>query len=153
MENTEVRQIALDYENATKQFLAAVAKLATADLDKPKQDGWSARQVIHHLADGEAQGCARLKRILAEPGSIIQGYDENKWAANKTLGYAQLPIENAIALFTASRASALEIINRLVDEQLTKSAIHSESGPIDIRKWAKNHINHALDHTQQLLAD
>jgi len=153
MENNEIAQIAKDYEVATNTFLSAFAKLAPADLDKAKQDGWNARQVIHHLADSEAQSCARLKRLIAEPGSVIQGYDENIWAQNSTLGYTQLPIENSLALFKASRAASLEIIKRLSVEQLGNAGVHTESGAYDVRKWLKSYINHPKDHAKQLLAD
>ena len=92
MSNEELQALAGEYQAATEIFLAAYAKFDSADLDKPKSDGWNARQVIHHLADSESQSCARLKRLIAEPGTIIQGYDENKWAQNPTLGYLVLPI-------------------------------------------------------------
>ena len=153
MTSNEISQIAKDYEEATKSFLAAFEQLKPSDLDKPKKDGWNARQVIHHLADSEAQSCARLKRLIAEPGSVIQGYDENIWAQNPTLGYTQLPIENPLALFKASRAACLEIINRLTVDQLSNSGVHTESGAYDVRKWLKSYINHPKDHAKQLLAD
>ncbi|NBQ35709.1 MAG: hypothetical protein EBU16_04285, partial [Actinobacteria bacterium] len=76
MSNSEIIQLASEYDAATNYFLDAVKKLNSADLDKPKSDGWNARQVIHHLADSESQSCARLRRLIAEPGSMIQGYDE-----------------------------------------------------------------------------
>ena len=153
MTSNEISQITKDSEEATKAFLAAFEQLKPSDLDKPKKDGWNARQVIHHLADSEAQSCARLKRLIAEPGSVIQGYDENIWAQNPTLGYTQLPIENSLALFKASRAASLEIIERLSVEQLSNSGIHTESGAYDVRKWLKSYINHPKDHARQLLAD
>jgi len=71
MSNAEITQYANEYEAATNYFLDAVKKLNPADLDKPKSDGWNARQVIHHLADSESQSCARLKRLVAEPGTTI----------------------------------------------------------------------------------
>lgn len=151
MINPEIEKLAADYEAATNVFLEAVKKVTLADLDKPKQDGWNARQVIHHLADSESQSCARLKRLVAEPGTTIQGYDENKWAQSATLGYLELPIENSLELFKASRAASLEIIKRLKPEQLSNAGIHTESGAYDLRKWFSSYINHPKDHAQQLL--
>jgi len=153
MSNPEITQYASEYEAATNFFLDAVKKLNPADLDKLKSDGWNARQVIHHLADSESQSCARLKRLVAEPGTAIQGYDENKWAQSATLGYTELPIENSLALFKASRAASLEIIKRLNLEQLSNAGIHTESGAYDLRKWLKTYTNHPKDHTEQLLSD
>ncbi len=153
MSHPEIEKLAAEYEVATNVFLEAVKKINLDDLDKPKKDGWNARQVIHHLADSESQSCARLKRLLAEPGSIIQGYDENKWAQNTPLGYTVLPIENSLTLYKASRAASLEIIKRLEVEQLSNAGIHTESGAYDLKKWFSSYINHPKDHANQLLAD
>jgi hypothetical protein len=153
MIDPQIAKYAAEYEAATNVFLEAAKKLSAADLDKPKKDGWNARQVIHHLADSESQSCARLKRLVAEPGTTIQGYDENKWAQSETLGYTQLPIENSLALFKASRAASLEIIKRLTVAQLANSGTHTESGAYDLKKWFSSYINHPKDHANQLLAD
>jgi len=153
MSKEELQALASEYQAATEVFLAAYAKLDPADLGKVKSDGWNPRQVIHHLADSESQSCARLKRLIAEPGSIIQGYDENKWAQNPTLGYLVLPVEASLALFKASRESSLEIVKRLQVEDLSKSVTHTESGAYDLRKWFSIYINHPKDHANQLLAN
>ena len=153
MSTPEITALALAYESATNNFLKAVETLNKADLDRSINGGWSARQIIHHLSDSESQSCARLKRLVAEPGSTIQGYDENIWAQNTTLGYTVLPIENSLAFYKASRAASLEIIKRLEIEQLSNSGVHTESGAYDLKKWFSSYINHPRDHANQLLAD
>ena len=153
MSNPEIEKLAAEYEAATNVFLEAFKKVNLADLDKPKKDGWSARQVIHHLADSESQSCARLKRLIAQPGTTIQGYDENIWEQNTTLGYTVLPVENSLALYKASRAASLEIIKRLEVAQLSNAGTHTESGAYDLKKWFSSYINHPRDHANQLLAD
>ena len=47
--------------------------------------------------DSEAQSYARLGRLVAEPGTSIQGYDEAKWAENQDLGYKVLEVSHLIA--------------------------------------------------------
>ena len=153
MSNLEIIQIATEYEEATSVFLKAFEQLSPADLDKPKQDGWNPRQVIHHLADSESQSCARLKRLIAEPGSVIQNFDENIYAQNTTLGYSELPIDSALALFKAARAASFELIKRLTPAQLSNSGQHSELGKYSISDWLTGYTNHANDHAKQLLAN
>ena len=149
----DLEQIAKDYEAATQMFLKAVANYPVSDLDKPKKDGWNARQVIHHLADSESQSCARLRRLIAEPGTTIQGYDENKWANSATLGYKELPIEGSLALFKASREASLQIIKRLTAELLKNAGVHTESGEYTVQKWLDGYTRHPQEHAEQLLAD
>lgn len=146
----DINTIATDYERATAVFLAAAADVTPTTLDAHHPDGWSARQVIHHLADSEAQSYARLRRLLAEPDPVIQGYDEAAWACAPTLGYAELPVENSLAVFAAVRASSLDIIRRLSPEDLQRAGTHSESGPYSVSRWLEVYSGHPVEHADQL---
>lgn len=146
----DITTAAAQYEEATHFFLNLVNGLSEEALDISDGEGWTPRQVIHHVADSEAQSYARLRRLVAEPGTIIQGYDEGAWGENSTLGYTQLPIDISVAVFTAVRASTLEIIKRLTDEQLNNSGTHSESGGYTVRNWLDNYISHPRDHASQI---
>ena len=139
-----------EYESATQEFLVVVNALSDAQLDHREGEGWSPRQVIHHVADSEAQSYARLRRLIVEPGTQIQGYDESAWGEHKTLGYTELPIEIAINVFSAVRASSLEILKRLRPEQLNNSGIHSESGEYSINTWLDTYIKHPSEHASQI---
>jgi hypothetical protein len=58
-----------------------VSGLGDEDLDHaPADGGWSAREVIHHLADSEMTSAIRLRTLLAEDSPMIQGYDEEEFA-------------------------------------------------------------------------
>ena len=50
-----ISEMAAQYKASTDKFLAAIQDLDAAVLDKAIPGEWSARQVIHHLADSEAQ--------------------------------------------------------------------------------------------------
>ena len=138
------------YREATEQFLEVVSQLSDSQLDASSNGSWSARQVIHHVADSEAQSYARLRRLIAEPGTQIQGYDEAGWGENQTLGYTELPIDQSLEVFKAVRASTLEIIKRLKPAQLDNSGTHSESGEYTIKTWLETYINHPLEHATQI---
>ena len=90
---------------------AIAESVPESKLDVHAGEDWSSRQVIHHCADSEAQSYARLRRLVAEPNPIIQGYDEALWAKDQTLGYTTLPVENSIAVFKAVRAASLATSN------------------------------------------
>ena len=138
------------YRQATDLFIVTASGLTASDLDAPRENGWTARQVIHHVADSEAQSYARLRRLIAEPGTVIQGYDEALWGENVTLGYQELPIENSLAVFAAVRASSLDILKRLSVSQLQNSGVHSESGEYTLEKWLATYIKHPIEHAQQM---
>lgn len=138
------------YAKATAEFLSVANQLSEVELDASNKGEWTARQVIHHVADSEAQSYARLRRLIAEPGTQIQGYDESGWGENETLGYKDLPIAQSLDVFKAVRASSLEIIKRLNPNQLDNSGTHSESGEYTVQNWLETYISHPLEHSVQI---
>jgi hypothetical protein len=148
-----ISDYAAAYEAATAEFVALASSVPADRLDAHAPGEWSARQVIHHMADSEAQSYARLRRLIAEPsGSVIQGYDEAGWAKCETLGYSTLPVENSLNVVRAVRAASLDIIRRLGTEDLDVFGIHSESGNYSVRMWLDNYVDHPISHEKQLAA-
>ena len=145
-----INQIAADYQAATREFLSLAKSLKESDFDRSDAEGWTPRQVIHHVADSEAQSYARLRRLIAEPGTIIQGYDEGKWAESSTLGYTEAPVDSAIAVFEAVREASYLLLLRLSDDQLDNKGTHSESGEYSVRDWIRSYTNHPTDHADQI---
>ena len=60
---------------------AAVSGLTDAQLDTPyRPDGWSVRQVVHHVPDSHMNAYTRFKLALTEDVPTIKPYDEARWA-------------------------------------------------------------------------
>ena len=148
----DIREAAAAYESSTQFFLNLARGVTPELLDVHHENGWSARQIIHHVADSEAQSYVRIRRLVAEPeGSLIQGYDEGVWAECEKLGYRDAPVENSIAVYAAVRAGSLDVLKRLEESDLLKFGEHSESGKFTIEKWLINYTKHPLDHGDQLI--
>jgi hypothetical protein len=147
----DIREAAAAYDSSTQFFLNLARGVTPELLDVHHENGWSARQVIHHMADSEAQSYARLRRLVAEPdGSVIQGYDEGAWAECEKLGYKDAPVENSIAVFAAVRAGSLDVIKRLEESDLAKFGEHSERGKFTVETWVTIYTKHPHDHGDQL---
>lgn len=68
-------------ERFPKELKKTVKKLRGGDLDKPyRTDGWTVRQVIHHIADSHLNAYIRLKLAVTENTPIIKPYEEQLWA-------------------------------------------------------------------------
>ena len=145
-----MKEFAEQYLNATKTFLDLVESLSSEQLDVANSEGWNARQVIHHVADSEAQSYARLRRLIAEPGTSIQGYDEGLWAENTTLSYKNHEIESSLEVFKAVRKSSYELLLRIDDSLLSNKCIHTESGEYSVKDWLNSYIKHPVDHANQI---
>lgn len=148
----DISDYAREYEESTQYFFDLYATLSPSNLDMHQPDGWTPRQVIHHMADSETQSHTRIRRIVAEPeGSTIQGYDEAAWARHPRLGYTELPIEHSIALIKAVRASSLDIVSRLTVEDLEKYGMHTDYGRFTMKDWLRAYTNHPREHGDQMM--
>lgn len=64
-----------------KRLKKVVATLSIAQLNTPyRPDGWTVKQVVHHLADSHVNSYVRFKWSLTEDTPIIKAYDERLWA-------------------------------------------------------------------------
>jgi DinB superfamily len=130
----------------------ALVGATVEDLDRsaPQADAWSARQIVHHLADSETNSYLRLRRLIADEGvPQIQGYDEPRWAVR--LHYAERPIEPSMAVFVAVRHASAELLDSLGDRvDWDRAGVHSESGPYTIDDWLRVYADHAHEHADQI---
>lgn len=137
------------YANGPAVLKAALAKIPAEALKwRPGPKRWSAHEIILHCADSESNGAARLRYVMAEEKPVIQGYDQDRWAA--ALDYHSLPLEPALAAVEAVRANLVPLLGRLTDEQWQRVGHHSESGPYAAEDWLKIYAEHLEKHAGQL---
>lgn len=136
------------YRTGTADLADSLVDITEEELDRPQEGGeWTARQVVHHLADGEAMSFTRLRRLVADDAPVIQGYDEPTFA--KRLHYNR-PIETSLAVVAAVRASSLDLIAVMTPEDWAKIGTHSEHGPYSVDLWLEIYAGHVHDHADQI---
>src|SRR5580700_9579917 len=75
----------------------AVEGLKPEQLDtRYRPEGWTVRQVVHHVPDSHMNSYVRFKLALTEDLPLIKPYDEAKWAELGDVRTA--PIEPSLAL-------------------------------------------------------
>ncbi len=136
------------YRAGYQAVVDALAGITPAELDAPSPDGWTARMVVHHLADSEMTSALRLRRLIAEDNPVIQGYDEELYA--RVLYYDRRPIEPSLAALKAARESTATILEHLTEAQWARTGTHSESGPYGVEAWLEIYAAHAHDHADQI---
>lgn len=138
------------YRDGHREVLDALAGTTATELDAlpAAPDTWTARMVVHHLADSEMMSAMRLRRLIADDHPVIEGYDEPRFA--RRLFYDERPIEPALAALSAARATSAQILERLSDEQWAREGAHTESGRYGVEDWLRIYAAHAHDHADQI---
>jgi hypothetical protein len=128
----------------------ALRGLSDEDLDRaPADGGWTAREVVSHMADSEMRSAVRVRQLLAEDDPVIQGYDEGEWATR--LHYASRRPDAALLAVRGARESTVDILDELHDGDWSRSGTHTESGPgYTVDRWLEIYASHAHDHAEQI---
>lgn len=123
----ETRRRALSHLAALPGRLReAVAALPPGALDRPyREGGWTARQVVHHVADSHLNAYLRTKLALTEDGPTICPYDQDRFAAQPD---AALPPEPSLALLDGLHARWTALLAPLDDDGWARTFVHPEHG-------------------------
>jgi hypothetical protein len=127
------------------QVKAALAALPEGGLDRPyREGGWTARQVVHHLADSHMNAFIRVKLALTEESPTICAYDENAWA-HLADGCAR-PVEESLAILEGLHARLAALLASLDEPQWARTYVHPAYGPRDIAATAGLYAWHGRHH-------
>jgi hypothetical protein len=142
------RKLIRNYQEGYEAVAAALEGITEAELDaRPAPNKWSPRQIVHHLADSEMTSAIRLRKLIAEEGAIIDGYDQDQFARRL---YYDRPIRASLEAFRAARACTVELLERLTAEQWSRQGVHTESGAYSVTRWLEIYAAHAHDHADQI---
>jgi hypothetical protein len=134
------------------QLKEAVKGWSTAQLDTPyRPEGWTVRQVIHHLADSHIHCYIRFRFGLTEEEPVVKPYNEVTWAelADAKTG----PIELSLSMLEAIHGRWVLLLRTLPASAFSRTIRHLERGLmsmdtiLNLYSW---HGRHHLAHITSL---
>jgi hypothetical protein len=136
------------YKRGYQEVADAVAGATEAELDaRPTPGKWTAREIIHHLADSEMTSAIRMRNLIATDHVAIVGYDQDVFA--RRLHYDR-PIAASLAAFKAARETTAELLERLSEADWKREGTHTEHGRYGMDTWLGVYSVHAHDHAAQI---
>jgi hypothetical protein len=141
-------QLLAQYKGGHGEVTEALAGISEAELDaRPITGQWTAREIVHHLADSEMTSAFRLRRLLAEEQPAILAYDEEAFARH--LHYDR-PIAASLDALRAARQTTADILDRLSEAEWAKEGTHNEVGRYSVETWLEIYAAHGHDHAEQI---
>jgi hypothetical protein len=116
---------------------------------RPEKPGkWSVVEVVQHLADSDLVAGFRTRMILTEDRPTLQGYDQDRWAAE--LRYREVPLAMGVEQLRGLRTANLRLWRDLTPDQLERVGLHAERGSESVRHLLRLMAAHDLVHRRQL---
>ena len=130
---------------------AAVRGLSDAQLDTPyRPEGWTVRQVVHHVPDSHLNSYVRFKLALTEEDPAIKPYFEDRWAELEDT--KNTPLEVSLLLLESLHDRWVRLLRSLTPEQWKRTFRHPELGSMPLDKtlalyaWhGKHHVAHITE--------
>ena len=102
------------YKDGYRVVAEALVGAGDEELDgRPAPGKWSAREIVHHLADSEMTAAIRARLLIAVDRPQITGYDQDEFTRRL---YYDRPIEASLDAFKSARRQETEggVLNRVI---------------------------------------
>ncbi len=142
---TLIQQIAA----APAALAAAVAGLTDAQLDTPyRPDGWTPRQIVHHLADSHMNAYTRFKLGVTEEHPTIKPYDEKSWA--ETVDGKSAPVDTSLAVIDGLHRRWVQFLRSLDGKAFARTVVHPDRGPMTLIDLLQLYAWHGRHHAAHI---
>ncbi|WP_136468410.1 YfiT family bacillithiol transferase [Flagellimonas onchidii] len=112
-------------ENLPRRLETMVIPLSDKQLETPyRPEGWTVRQLIHHISDSHHHSYIRFKWALTEDNPVIKPYFEKEWS--KLFDAQSAPIQMSLDHLKAVHAKLVYLLKGLSNEDLQRKFIHPE---------------------------
>lgn len=128
------------------QLRDLVSDYNNKQLDTPyRPDGWTVRQVIHHLADSHHSSYIRFKWALTEDNPVIKPYDQNAWTNLPDID--GMPVEWSLRHLEAIHYKLVRLVRLLSDKELERTFVHPDGNKtITLRQNVGQYAWHGMHH-------
>jgi hypothetical protein len=114
----------------------------------PAKGKWSIVQIVSHLCDAELAMSFRIRMAVAQPGSKLQAYDQEKWAVR--LRYGKSDCREKLHLFSALRKANVSLLKSLKPAEWKRFGIHEERGKETVDRMIQMLAGHDINHLEQV---
>jgi hypothetical protein len=127
----------------------AVHGLTASELLTPyREGGWTAAQVVHHLADAHVNGYVRFKWTLTEDRPAIKLYDQTQWATLPDAATAD--IEDSLRLLEVLHVRWGRLLDTMAAADFSREFIHPVRGPETLDRHVALYAWHGRHHTAHI---
>jgi uncharacterized damage-inducible protein DinB len=124
---------------------AAVQGLSNPQLDTPyRPEGWTVRQVVHHVPDSHLNAYVRFKLALTEDEPTIKPYAEDRWA--NLADNKSTPIEVSLTMLDSLHDRWVRLLREMTPEEWKRKFRHPERGLMTLEETLALYAWHGRHH-------
>jgi uncharacterized damage-inducible protein DinB len=123
--------------------------LSDEQVDTPyKTEGWTLRQIIHHISDAHINFYVRFKLALTENKPTVKLFDQVTWAELDDAKKA--PVNMSLEIIEGVVARWVVLLRSMVLDDFKTELIHPEMGSLALSKLIQLCVWHGNHHISQI---
>jgi hypothetical protein len=127
----------------------SVRGLTEKQLETPyRPEGWTVRQVVHHLPDSHMNAYIRFKLAITEQQPTVKPYEQQMWAELADAKTA--PIEPSLLLLESLHRRWFLFLKSLNPSDFAKTYNHPESGVSNLDRLLQLYAWHGRHHVAHI---
>ncbi len=140
----------IDEISIAPDVVAALAdEMTPAQLKTPyREGGWTAAQVVHHLADSHMNAYIRTRFALVQDDYTVQPYDENRWSQFPDA--IDTDVTTSLSIIDGLHARWVTLLRSLTPADFARKLFHPERGPMTIDTLLQLYAWHGKHHAGHL---
>ncbi len=128
---------------------AALRGLDDRQLGTPGGEGeWSVREVVHHMADADANFFVRMKLVLTEEKPRLWLFEQEGWA--RLADTTKVPIQPSLSILKGLHQRWGVLLESLPESAWARQGVHPESGAVTLEDLLVAYTNHGEIHLEQI---
>ena len=145
-------ELVAELRRTAGELAALLAELPAGRLELPPagaadDGGWSAAEVVAHLAQFEVLAGARIRMVLTLDRPPLAAFDQTEF--NRRFADL-LTLDSALALFDLNRSVNCDLLARLEPADWERIGVHPVRGEESLAKTAAMLARHDRDHLEQM---
>ncbi len=136
---------------APARMRAVVHELSPQQLDTPyRPQGWTVRQVVHHVPDSHMNAYIRFKLALTEAEPTIKPYEQQLWA--ELADSRETPVETSLTLLECLHERWVLLLKSIADDDWQRIFRHPELGIVRLDTNLALYAWHGRHHVAHITA-
>jgi hypothetical protein len=145
------QQYLADIEQTPSKMRKAIQGLSPQQLDTPyRPEGWTVRQLVHHVPDSHLNAYIRFKLALTEDEPTIKPYAEDRWA--QLADTQATPVEVSLTMLDSLHDRWARLLRSLKPEDWKRTFRHPEMGLMPLEKNLALYSWHGRHHVAHITA-
>lgn len=149
--HTSIAECIQTIEEFPGKLRAMVEPLPEVQLSsRYRQDGWTIRQVVHHVVDSHLNSYVRFKWVLTEDHPTIKTYHQENWA--ELPDAVEGPVAMSLDFLEALHRRWVYMLRSIRDEDWKRTFYHPEMQKSFDLRWLIGmydwHCRHHLAHVE-----